>query len=248
MRRKRYKKQIVILCIAVVLGMVSYKLAVNWLELYKQENCEFSYGFEEIINVIFFRDDLKRFCYIDKFSMECVKILLYFFIPSVFCIVMQNADIPASYRQMVAVRAGSRRRTLFQMQRNMFETAIFFPCGFIVSVMTRIYVDFPLIAEEMRSSLKNMLLLCGSRILFFVVLQEVLFLLYLKWGVGISCFIGCLFMIMLLMIDITIEDINFVLYHPENHFIDSLVISVIILCMIRFLEKRSKLRENIRMG
>lgn len=248
MCRRKYKKQIIVLCISVIFGIMSYTAAMDWLELYQQQNNRFSYGFEEIINVIFFRDDLDRFRYVDKFSMDCVKILLYFFIPAVFCIAMQNADVPHSYCQMIARRAGTRKRTLFQMHKNMLYAAAIFPVGFIVSVISRAYMDFSMTVGEIGNNIADVILICVSRVLFFIVLQEILFLLYLKWEVGISCFVGCLLTIIIIMLDIAIAKINFVLYHPESHFIDSLVISGLFLCMIRFWEKWLKLDKNIRLG
>lgn len=224
------------LCCGIISGLVSLVVTNSYINQ-NIENILKNKYFDYIINVIFFNDGYKDIAYMNGSITKLLTILLYFYIPPLMFLLYKYSRETETYYPMIMVRLNSNKEVIKNIRKRPFFLFSVYVVGFMVCV---VLIGNNMCEISMNSSiLHDILMFSILRIVVLTVFGNILFLIYIKYGTGISVFMVNILFLIMSMTDINIEKVNILLYHPGRCYIENIITLCIILLFIKIMQNKS---------
>lgn len=245
--RKKYKLQqlAVTLLLGIAFGSMAYFSTEDYLKKVVLEYGEKYYRYTDFFNVLFYRDEFKQFPYIKKVNISLIQIAISFFIPAVFIGAWKYAKEPATYYGMLAVRSDTMYSLVEKIRGSLFSQFATYTAGYFMAILVWLGYYKPngaVLPDICKNTGAILLAFWFSRSLFLTLIGKIIFQIHIRMGIGLGIFFGCIFMMFGFMLDVQISGINYMLYHVDNYFFDSILISIVGLGILEIVERKERLK------
>lgn len=232
------KNKFLIFAIIIILGsctaLLSAVMGLDKLSIYIHSN-EFELTRIDLFQIVFVSDNSITYPYLnrDDITLLFLPISFYFISLMIGCSSFLLKD--RSYFNFIYTRAESKSKAIKIMKNPGMKMSICFIIAFnsiLYTISHFCYLSKLLISEE--QLILYLILHTFNSILFINFLQEVIFQVYCKKGVAEAFFIGTITLIILTIADITIANVNILLFNKEHYFVDGIIINLILFLFVKY--------------
>ena len=246
MRKVTYKYKIIdifqILLCGIIFGVITFRAAQTYIIEHVQDINKNDW-LRYMINVMFFNDGYKTIDYMQGNVMKLLTITSYFYLPPVILLIYKYSKENFLYYSMVMVRMDSKRNFIKKIRKNIFLLFGIYSCGFTGSTFVTCFINVGEVFIEKRELIYIALLIC-SRTVVLAMFGNIFFLIHIKSGAGKAFFWGSIIFYMILILDINIDGINLLLYHPQNYFFDSIILSCVVTVAVIYAQLKCNIKNK----
>ena len=218
----------------ILCGAISFMSANSYIEQNVEKVLE-NARFEYMTNIIFFNDGFKQIEYMQSNIMKLLTIMLYFYLLPLVIILYRYSRESREYYSMLMTRVDSGKKIVKIIRKKPIILSLSYVCGFMGLVLTAGYFYTEKVSV-LSGDLVSFALFMVSKVIVLTAFVNIFFLLYVGYGSGIAFFVGNLLFLVTAILDINIGKINILLYHPGGYYVDSIIISCVVLVMVRIMQ------------
>ena len=233
-KKRKYLTYTIIIILGVCTALLSAIMGLDKLSIYINNN-DYELTRIDIFQIIFVSDNYSIYPYLSKNDVTILflPISYYFISLMIGCSSFLLKD--RSYFNFIYTRAGSKSKSIKIMKCPCMKMSMCFIFVFncmLYIISHKCYLSGLLISENQLISL--LILHSINSILLINFLQEVIFQVYCNKGVAEAFFTGTIALIIITIADMTIANINILLFNNQNYFIDGTILNIVFFLLVKY--------------
>lgn len=241
MRKHRKFQYIFIIIISFIFAFLSTLIANNKLKSFVDTDMYIATS-RDLLNIVFMTDEFSLYPYLDRSDMTILLLIFTFYILGIIIVNYDFLSKSGEYYVFVYSRSGSKHKAIKYMKSNGFIKTIFYSVSYsIICYIASTWFIRKYYNLDEFFNLKlfiDVIIHLVVMIVTLLLLQKIVLFTYIKINSSFAFVSGLVASSFLLLLDIQLKNINIILFSPQKHFVDSIIILSIMNIFMFFIEEK----------